>query len=60
MQKDYEPKNKYVEMLQAFLEYLRRPKTVFDLKDRSKLLVILIVVVWALRQLVQMLFTNTR
>jgi hypothetical protein len=34
--------------LQAFSEFLRRPKTVFDLKDRGILLVMLaaIVLVW--------------
>ena len=26
----------YKEYMQAFLDYLRRPKTVFDLKDRAE------------------------
>ena len=33
---------------QAFSEFLRRPKTIFDMKDRFRLLVILIVVIGVL------------
>ncbi len=29
-------KTTYKEYFEAFLDYLRRPKTVFDLKDRAK------------------------
>ena len=36
-QKNTSPhKPTYKEYMQAFLDYLRRPKTVFDLKDRAK------------------------
>ena len=31
--------------LQAFSEFLRRPKTIFDMKDRLRLLVLLIAVI---------------
>ena len=31
--------------LQAFSEFLRRPKTIFDIKDRFRLLLLLIVVI---------------
>ena len=30
--------------IQAFLEFLGRPKTIFDLKDRARLLLILLLV----------------
>ena len=38
--------------LQAFSEFLRRPKTVFDLKDRGILLVMLAAVVLVLECIV--------
>ena len=31
--------------LQAFSEFLRRPKTIFDIKDRFRLLVLFVVVI---------------
>ena len=31
--------------IQAFLEFLGRPKTIFDLKDRARLLLILLLVI---------------
>jgi hypothetical protein len=31
--------------MQAFLEYLGRPKTIFDLQDRGRLLLILLLVI---------------
>ncbi|SFE06045.1 hypothetical protein SAMN05216245_101222 [Succiniclasticum ruminis DSM 9236] len=31
--------------LQAFSEFLRRPKTIFDIKDRFRLLLLLIAVI---------------
>lgn len=34
--KDKKHKTTYKEVLMAFYEYLRRPKTVFDIKDRLK------------------------
>ena len=38
--------------LQAFSEFLRRPKTVFDLKDRGVLLVLLVAIVLVLEGVV--------
>lgn len=38
-------KNDYKEMFQAFLEYLRRPKTIFDFKDRLKAIIIMAVII---------------
>ena len=36
--KNKKHKTTYKEVLMAFYEYLRRPKTVFDIKDRLKAL----------------------
>ena len=36
---------KMEDFLQAFSEFLRRPKTIFDMKDRFRLLVLLIAVI---------------
>ena len=33
------------DFMQAFLEFLGRPKTIFDLKDRGRLLLILLLVI---------------
>ena len=33
------------DFIQAFLEFLGRPKTIFDLKDRGRLLLILLLVI---------------
>ena len=33
------------DFMQAFLEFLGRPKTIFDLKDRGRLLLIFLLVV---------------
>ncbi len=43
------------EYVQAFLVYLRRPKTVFDLRDRVRLLALLIIVIILLQKVVQLL-----
>ncbi len=43
------------EYLQAFLDYLRRPKTVFDLKDRAKAAVLLAVIIIILQMVVEKL-----
>ncbi len=41
-QKNIPPhKPTYKEYYEAFLDYLRRPKTVFDLKDRAKAAVVI-------------------
>ena len=41
--------------LQAFSDFLRRPKTVFDIKDRTKGLILLITIIILLQKVVQML-----
>ena len=33
------------DFIQAFLEFLGRPKTIFDIKDRARLLLILFLVI---------------
>ncbi len=45
----------YKEYMQAFLEYLRRPKTVFDLKDRAKAAVIIGAVIILVQMVVEKL-----
>lgn len=40
---------------QAFLDYLRRPKTVFDIKDRTKGLLLMLAIIIVLQKVVQML-----
>ena len=37
--------------LQAFSEFLRRPKTIFDIKDRFRLLVLFMIVIAVLEGL---------
>ena len=39
------------DFMQAFLEFLGRPKTIFDLKDRGRLLLILLLVIAVLEGL---------
>lgn len=41
--------------LKAFSDFLRRPKTVFDIKDRTKGLILLIAIIIMLQKVVQML-----
>ena len=43
------------EYLQAFLDFLRRPKTVFDLKDRLRLALLLLAVIILLQKVVELL-----
>lgn len=43
------------EYLQAFLDYLRRPKTVFDLKDRAKAALLLTIIIIILQMVVEKL-----
>lgn len=51
-----EPKPpKFKDYLQAFSDYLRRPKTVFDFKDRTKGILLLIAIIILLQKVVQML-----
>ena len=41
------------EKMQAFLDYLRRPKTVFDIKDRLKALIFFAIIIWILEEIAQ-------
>ncbi len=41
--------------IEAFLDFLRRPKTVFDLKDRTKGIILLITIIIVLQKVVEML-----
>lgn len=51
-----EPKHPtFKDYLQAFSDYLRRPKTVFDFKDRIKGILLLIAIIILLQKVVQML-----
>lgn len=43
------------EKMQAFLDYLRSPKTVFDLKDRSKALLLLAAIIIGVQYLLKVL-----
>ena len=45
MKKDRTLLQKMKLFTQAFSEFLRRPKTIFDMKDRFRLLVLLIAVI---------------
>lgn len=45
----------YKEYMQAFLDYLRRPKTVFDLKDRAKAAVLIGLVIIIVQMVVEKL-----
>ena len=48
-------KTTYKEYFEAFLDYLRRPKTVFDLKDRAKAAVLIGLVIIILQIVVEKL-----
>lgn len=58
---DHEVKNEktkeagWQEKTQAFLEYLKRPKTIFDLKDRMKAGLFLTVLIIAIQFLIKKL-----
>ena len=43
------------DFIQAFLEFLGRPKTIFDLKDRGRLLLILLLIIAAIEGLLDYL-----
>ena len=45
MQDERSTMQKIEDFLQAFSEFLRRPKTIFDIKDRFRLLLLLIAVI---------------
>lgn len=51
--KDKKHKTTYKEVLMAFYEYLRRPKTVFDIKDRLKALIFFAIIIWILEEITQ-------
>ena len=51
--KDKKHKTTYKEVLMAFYEYLRRPKTVFDIKDRLKALIFFPIIIWILEEIAQ-------
>ena len=45
MQDERSTVQKIKDFFQAFSEFLRRPKTIFDIKDRFRLLVLFVVVI---------------
>lgn len=45
MQDERSTMQKMEDFSQAFSEFLRRPKTIFDIKDRFRLLVLFVIVV---------------
>ncbi len=51
--KDKKHKTTYKEVLMAFYEYLRRPKTVFDIKDRLKALIFFAIIICILEEIAQ-------
>lgn len=51
--KDKKHKTTYKEVLMAFYAYLRRPKTVFDIKDRLKALFFFAIIIWILEEIAQ-------
>lgn len=50
-QNNEQSKPKFTEYVQAFLDYLRRPKTVFDLQDRAKAAVLIGLIIIAVQYL---------
>ena len=50
-------KTSIAQFVEAFLEYLRRPKTVFDLKDRTRALIIFGIIIYILQKVVE-IFAN--
>lgn len=51
--KNKKHKTTYKEVFMAFYEYLRRPKTVFDIKDRLKALIFFVIIIWILEEIAQ-------
>lgn len=51
--KNKKHKTTYKEVLMAFYEHLRRPKTVFDIKDRLKALIFFAIIIWILEEIAQ-------
>ena len=40
---------------QAFSEFLGRPKTIFDMKDRLRLVILFIILIWVLESIIYFL-----
>lgn len=55
MQNNTPRETTYMDYIKAFLDYLGKPKTVFDIKDRSKLLVLLFITIILLQKVVKWL-----
>lgn len=53
-QKD-EQKTAYSAYFKAFLDYLRRPKTVYDIKDRTRCFLLLLFIIIILQKVVRLL-----
>ena len=51
--KNKKHKTTYKEVLMDFYEYIRRPKTVFDIKDRLKALIFFAIIIWILEEIAQ-------
>lgn len=45
----------FKEYYQAFADYLKKPKTVFDFKDRSKFIILLAVIIILLQKVVEII-----
>ena len=45
MQDEQSAMQKIEDFFQAFSEFLRRPKTIFDIKDRFRLLILFVIVI---------------
>ncbi len=50
-------KTSIAQFVEAFLEYLGRPKTVFDLKDRTRALIFFGIIIYVLQKVVE-IFAN--
>jgi len=48
-------KTAYSAYMKAFLEYLRRPKTIYDIKDRTRCFLLLLFVIIVLQKVVRWL-----
>lgn len=45
----------YKEYLMGFINYLKKPKTIFDFYDRTKLIILLIVIIILLQKVVEII-----
>lgn len=55
MKNEQQHKAKFSDYVQAFLDYLRRPKTVFDIKDRAKAAILLGTIIILIQMVVEKL-----